>query len=347
MSGTWTSQNKILPGAYINFLTNAPLSITAGDRGVVALLQEMSVGIAGEIYTVTATSNDYPDGVTAADRLLVNEALKETQTVIVYNLGTGHTSEVLETALSHLKTVQFNTLCYPYDGTSYDANKSTIVTWIEALRSNDGVKAQVVLANQSADRESVINVANGVVLSDGTTLTAAQATAWVAGATAGAKISQSNTGKTYRDAVDVSPRMTKSEMEAAITAGKFIFKVNSAQNVTPVYDINSLVSTTVDKGEVFKKNRVIRTIDGINNDIATIFESNFVGKVNNNSDGRLILKSYLMDYFNGLQKLSAITNFTSDDVTVNAGAEKDAVLIECYIQPVDSVEKIYITVNLA
>ncbi len=346
MSGTWTSQNKILPGAYINFLTNAPLSIAPGDRGVVVLLKEMSVGVAGEIYTVTATNSDYPSGVTAQDKLLVNEALKGAQTVLVYNLGTSHTLEVVETALTKLKTVQFNTLCYPYDGTEVAATKSAIVTWIEALRTNDGVKAQVVLANQTADKESVINVGNGVVLSDGTTLTAAQTTAWVAGVTAGANINQSNTGKMYMDAVDVAPRMTKSEMEAAITAGKFIFKVNSAQNVSAVYDINSLTTTTTTKSEVFKKNRVIRTIDSINNDIVEIFESNFVGKVNNNKEGRTILRSYLIDYFNELQRLSAVTNFAADDVKVNEGAASDAVVIDCYIQPVDSVEKIYITVNL-
>jgi len=44
MAGTWNNQNKILPGAYINFLTNAPLSITPGDRGTVLLLQELSKG---------------------------------------------------------------------------------------------------------------------------------------------------------------------------------------------------------------------------------------------------------------------------------------------------------------
>ena len=52
MGGTWTSQNKILPGAYINFLTNAPLSITVGDRGIVAF-QKVSKG-QGEIYRITA-----------------------------------------------------------------------------------------------------------------------------------------------------------------------------------------------------------------------------------------------------------------------------------------------------
>jgi hypothetical protein len=347
MSGTWTSQNKILPGAYVNFLTNAPLSITPGDRGVVVLLQEMSVGTAGEMYTVTAIEDNYPSSITAADKLLVSEALKGAQTVIVYNLGAGHTSTVLETALGKLKTVRFNTLCYPYDGTEYAANKTSIVTWIENLRTYDGVKAQVVLANQPADKESIINVANGVVLSDGTTLTAAQATAWVAGATAGAKLNQSNTGKIYDGAVDVAPRMTKSEMEAAITAGKFIFKVNSAQNVSAVYDINSFVTTTVEKSEVFRKNRVIRTVDSINNDIVEIFESNFIGKTNNNGDGRSILKSYLVNYFNELQSLSAVMNFRPEDITVSAGIDSDAVVINCYVQPVDSVEKIYITVNLA
>ncbi len=347
MSGTWTSQNKVLPGAYINFLTNAALSITPGDRGTVVLLQEMSAGTQGDIYTVTATSNNYPEGVTAADQLLAKEALRGAKTVLVYHLGTSHTDSTLSTALAALKTVHFNTLCYPYDGAEYTVNKTTIVTWIKALRSEDGVKAQVVLANHTADDESVINVTNGVVLSGGTALTAAQATAWVAGVTAGANINQSNTGKIYSGAVDVTPRMTKSEMEAAISAGKFIFKVDSAQNVSAVYDINSLTTTTVDKGAVFQKNRVIRTIDGINSDIVEIFESNYIGKVNNNADGRTLLRSSLIEYFKELQRLSAIQNFEEKDVMVSVGLDSDAVVIDCYIQPVDSVEKIYITVNLS
>jgi len=186
-----------------------------------------------------------------------------------------------------------------------------------------------------------------VKLADGTELTAAQTTAWVAGITAGANINQSNTGRKYVGAVDVAPRMTKSEMEEAVQNGEFIFKVDSAQNVTVVYDINSLTTVTPEKGKPFTKNRVIRTIDGINNDITTIFESNYVGKVDNNPDGRSLLRATLIEYFNELQRLNAIQNFQPEDVTVSPGADSDAVVIECYIQPVDSVEKIYITVNLS
>ena len=81
--------------------------------------------------------------------------------------------------------------------------------------------------------------------------------------------------------------------------------------------------------------------------ITSIFESNYVGKVNNNEDGRALLKGALADYFATLQNMGAIQNFDTDDVTVAAGTDSDAVVITAAIQPVDSVEKIYITVNLS
>lgn len=348
MAGTWTSQNKILPGAYVNFLTNAALSITPGERGTVVLLHEMSAGAAGDLYTITATDESgYPAGITDADKLLVNEALKGAQKVIIYNLGTAHTSDVLTTALAVLKTTKFNVLCYPYAAATYSANQLKIVTWIKNMRTEEGLKAQVVLANCKADDEAVINVTQGIKLSNGTVLTAAQVTAWVAGMAAGANINKSNTGQRYAGAVDVSPRMTKSEMEAAVTAGEFIFKVDSVQNVTAVYDINSLTTYTTEKNKLFRKNRVIRAIDGINNDIVEIFESNYLGKTNNNEDGRALLRATLISYFNELQAMAAIQNFTAEDVSISTGTDSDAVVIDCYIQPTDSVEKIYITVNLS
>lgn len=348
MTGTWTTQNKVLPGAYLNFRTNAPLSITPGDRGVVVLLQEMSVGAVGELYSITALDQSkYPEGVTSADKKLVNEALKGAKTVLVYNLGTAHNADVIDTALATLMTKNFDVVIYPYDGTAFEANKAAIGTWIDRMRSEEGIKIQAVMANYAADNEAIINVTQGVKLSDETELTPAECTAWAGGITAGANISQSNTGRKYNGAIDVVPRMTKTEMEAAISAGEFIFKVDTAQNVTAVYDINSLTTNSVEKGTTFRKNRVIRTIDGINNDIMEIFESNYVGKVNNNVDGRSLLRATLIEYFNELQRLGAVQSFTPEDVTITAGTASEAVVIDCYIQPVDSIEKIYISVNLS
>ncbi|MFA9462913.1 MAG: phage tail sheath C-terminal domain-containing protein [Velocimicrobium sp.] len=348
MSGTWTSQNKILPGAYVSFLTNTVLSITPGERGIVVLLQEMSTGTAGDQYMITATDKTaYPSDTTQMDKLLVDEALKGAQTVIVYNLGTSHTAQVIETALNELKTLVFHTICYPYENATYASNQSTIAKWIEEMRKEEGLKVQAVLADYQADNEAIINVTQGVKLSDGTIFTSAQTTAWVSGVTAGASISQSITGKIYLGVIDVVPRMTKREMEIAVAAGEFIFKVDTAENVTAVYDINSLTTYTVEKGKIFRKNRVIRTLDGIDKDIVQIFESNYIGKINNTADGRSLLRATLVQYFNELQRLQVIMNFTQKDIEITQGNGSDAVVIDCYIQPVDSVEKIYITVNLA
>lgn len=346
MAGTWEAQNKVLPGAYINIRTNQALSITPGDRGTVVLLQEMSTGEDGAVYTVTATENTWPEGVIAADRKLANEALKKAKTVLVYKLADGHTAEHVEAALLKLRTVSFQTLCYPYDG-GKDAVKSSIATWIKAMREDEGVKCQAVLTNHAGDSEGIINVVQGIVLSGGVNLKPEEAVAWVAGASAGAGITTSNTGMKYDGAVDVSPRMTKSEQENAVKAGKFIFKVDNAQNVTAVYDINSLTTVSPEKGRMFTKNRVIRTIDNIANDITAIFESGYVGKVNNNDSGRTILKAALIDYFHTLQNMSAIQNFETGDVEIVAGTDSDAVAVTAAIQPVDSVEKIYITVDLS
>ena len=340
MAGTWETQDKVLPGAYINIRTNEPLSITPGDRGIAVVLQEMSVGEDGQIYTITATEQAYPEKATAEDKKLVAEALKKAKTVLVYKLPETHDADAVNAALEKLKTVQFNTLCYPYDTEpeAASSNKTVITEWIKSMREEEGVKCQAVLANHEADSEGIINVVQGVILTDGTR---------VAGATAGAGITTSNTGMKYMGAVDVSPRMTKTEMETAVRAGKLIFKVDSAQNVTIVSDINSLTTTMPEKGKFFTKNRVIRTLDNLANDISLIFESNYVGQANNTEDGRALLRAGLVDYLTVLQNMAAIQNFETDDVTVVAGTDSDAVVVDVFVQPVDSVEKIYITVNLS
>ncbi|MEG1107000.1 MAG: phage tail sheath C-terminal domain-containing protein, partial [Eubacterium sp.] len=74
-------------------------------------------------------------------------------------------------------------------------------------------------------------------------------------------------------------------------------------------------------------------------------ESSYVGKLNNNESGRSLLKASLVEYFVTLQGMGAIQNFETDDVVISAGVASDAVVITANVQPVDSVEKIYITVN--
>lgn len=348
MAGIWESQNKVIPAAYINLVTNTPLSITAGDRGTVALAQELSVGDDGAIYRITATEANYPENATAADKKLANLALLGAKTVLLYKLPPNHTDDHVEAMLAKLKTEDANVIVYPYlkSTTSASTAQQTIANWVKAMQEEEGKNITAVLTNYVADSQYVINNVQGVTLSDGSTLTAAETGAWIGGVTAGAKITESNTARKFVGAIDVTPRMTKTEMETAIKAGKLILTVDKSQNVTVVADVNSLTSTTQTLGDIMKQNRSVRTACGIREDIGTVWDSNIKGKYNNNEEGRSIFKSALVEYFADLERRGAIQNFSVDDITVEAGTAINAVVVTVAVQLVGSMEIAYITVNL-
>lgn len=348
MAGIWESQNKVIPAAYINLVTNTPLSITAGDRGTVALAQELSVGDDGAIYRITATEANYPENATAADKKLANLALLGAKTVLLYKLPPNHTDDHVEAMLAKLKTEDANVIVYPYlkSTTSASTAQQTIANWVKAMQEEEGKNITAVLTNYVADSQYVINNVQGVTLSDGSTLTATETGAWIGGVTAGAKITESNTARKFVGAIDVTPRMTKTEMETAIKAGKLILTVDKSQNVTVVADVNSLTSTTQTLGDIMKQNRSVRTACGIREDIGTVWDSNIKGKYNSNEEGRSIFKSALVEYFADLERRGAIQNFSADDITVEAGTAINAVVVTVAVQLVGSMEIAYITVNL-
>ena len=53
-----------------------------------------------------------------------------------------------------------------------------------------------------------------------------------------------------------------------------------------------------------------------------------------------------MGYLLDIQANNGIQNFTAEDVTVEAGEAIDAIVINLAIQPVDSVEKIYVVISV-
>lgn len=89
-------------------------------------------------------------------------------------------------------------------------------------------------------------------LLDGSTLSALDAVAWVAGATAGASIIQSNTYSAYEGAVDANPRLKNSQVIEALKKGQFVF-VHDGVKVKVEQDINSLVSYSQTRNGRFSK----------------------------------------------------------------------------------------------
>lgn len=243
-----------------------------------------------------------------------------------------------------VEILEWNTMALPIDD---ETIKAACVTFIKRLRDDEGEKVQAVLANySSADHEGIISVKNGVKLVDGTVIDKVKATAWVAAATAGAGANESNTYKAYDDAVDVDTRYTNTQIIEALKAGEFVFVEYNGKAVVE-QDINTFISVTTEKGKEFRKNRVIRTLDSIANEVKRIFNDYFLGKIDNTADGRNLYKAELIKLMEAHQGINAIQNFdSSNDVSISDGMDIDAIIVDLGVQPVDSIEKLYMSVNL-
>ena len=248
--------------------------------------------------------------------------------------GTAHTA-----ALNGFEVESFNVIGYPGDD---DTIKALYATFVKRLRDDEGKKIVGVLYDYKGDNIGLINVKNGVILNDGTTVPGEKAVAWVTGASAGAEINESLTNTAYDDAVDVDIKYTKSQFEAAIQAGEFVFYADygTARVLT---DINSLTSFGGGVTEDWTSNRVIRVLDGWANDVARIFGDSYIGKVTNSDTGRQLFKADLVSLALQYQAIDAISDFVSEDITIQQGNGKRDVAVDSALKPNDSMEKLYMT----
>lgn len=238
-------------------------------------------------------------------------------------------------------SVKFNTMAFPFADSSLQASVKTKVKY---MRENEGKKVQAVVANMtSPDYEGIINVTNSYALDD-VELTAVQATAFVAGMTAGASYTESNTYRSVEGAVSVVDAKNHEQAVAAINKGEFFFSVSEAGAVVVEYDINSLITFADGKGEDYRKNRVLRVLDSFNDSLMLNFPPN---KYDNNSTGWDIMegvgKSILKLYY----EAGAIddVDYDNDFLVDRENSAGDRTYFNVSIKPVDSAEKLFFTVT--
>lgn len=220
-----------------------------------------------------------------------------------------------------------------------------LVEEIKLLRENVGIKVRAVVPNSTGvvyNYEGVSTVLNGYVLNDGTVITPNIATARFAGMSASATPDQALTYTQLDDAAEAKPKLNNDKTIEALNAGQIVFTTRSGERVVIEQDINSLTKFTSIKPKDFSKNRIIRTLDEICTNTTQTFETSFLGKVSNNEAGRNVFKANRIGYLTGLQNQNMIRDFENSDLTLSQGGEKDAVLMELYVTPVDAMEKLYV-----
>lgn len=258
--------------------------------------------------------------------------------------GTTPDASIYDAFFTALKTIAFDVLIY--DGK--DATlKSTFASFVKDQSNEEGKRCQCVLSEYVADNECIISCASqSVTLDTGAVLKPEQLTWWVGGASAGANVNESLTYSCYPGAVDIEPKLTRSEQEAQIEGGNFAL-ISQFDKIQVLTDINSFTTFSVEKGKAFRKNRVVRTVFGLCNDIYKTFALYYIGAVHNDEEGRKALKAEILNLMLKYQGNRALQNVVVDDVTVNKGVDSDAVVIEINCQPVDSIEKIYINITIS
>ena len=441
--GTWVSQNKKLPGVYINVKSQPAVQANVGDKGIVAIAKALSWGPLGEVQEITPGQDVTPVigyGIGSDQAQFLREMMRgsdvtagPTKIYLYRYAGTGGVKasatagELTATALyegtrgndisiaviadpdeegyfdvqtivdgavagtQHVNAVgdltanawvefsgsalsatagtaltggvdptvavaddaAFLTAIEPYrfDIIAYDGTEQTViaayVAFVKRMNEAVGRKCQLVVGNfPGQNTEYVISPLNGVKLADGSLLDAQKVLWWLAGAEAGAPYYRSLTYAQYPTAVAAYPKLTDDQAAAAIEAGQICF-IDDFGIVKVCSDINTLTTVTPTEGAEFEKNRVMRVIMQLCNDTYEHFANHYIGKVDNTDTGRSLLRGWLVGYLNGMQANGGIQNLVEDDVEVLAGDSIDSVLINIAIQPVDSVEKVYVSVTVS
>lgn len=423
--GTFVSQNKKLPGSYINFISASKATAATTERGVAAMALSLDWGPDGEIFKIT--SEDFINntlknlGYSYSDDKLkgLRDLFINIKTLYAYRLNSGEKATSTYgtakysgirgnditiiiaknvdddekydvTTVLGTKTVDTQTVtsaeelkdndyvvfdkdatltitagtkltggtngenvgeahqeflskleAYSFNAVGCDSKDSSVsslyATFVKRMREEVGTKCQAVVFNNASDYEGVVNVVNTTKENETGLIY------WVTGIIASCEINKSNTNKVYDGEFTVNTDYTQTELEDGIDAGNFMLH-KVGDEVRVLKDINSLVSTDTEKSDDFKNNQTIRVIDQVATDVAALFNDKYIGKIQNNEAGRVSLWNDIVLLFNNYQTMQAIENFNSEDITVEVGNSKESVVINTSVEPVNAMEKLYMSV---
>ncbi len=316
-----------LPQVNIVFKTLGTTAIQRGERGIVALLLKDTAGLG--TYTVT-NATEIPSALSAANKKQIELALiggQNTPNKVIVRAGNEATwSE----GLAFLETVLFNYLAIPEIA---EADKATVTSWVASQRQN-GKMVKAILPNHAADKEYVVNFATDDIVVDDVTYTTQEYCSRIAGLIAGTPLSISTTFQPLPEVESVQS-YTKSELDAAIDAGKFVI-YHDGSKVKVARGITSLTTTSSDKGEDFKKIKVVDILDLWYSDVKTTLEDNYVGKYANSYDNKVLLIQAIKAYN---EQLEADNLLDPGKNTVGIDLDQQKIYLQSIGQPVDKMSE--------
>lgn len=351
-----------LPSVNIVFQSKAIKAIEQGTVGTLALVLKDS-GVTDLTEYVLFDVADIPATLSAANQTYLEWAFmgtpKEIKAVVLPGAATDYSA-----ALNHLETMRFNIAAVPGIAA---ADTNTVATWAKSMRDTKERKIMMVLPHTDADHEAVINFTTDNIAALGSTYSASDYTARIAGLVAGLPLTVSPTFRVLPEVEDV-PKLTRGEADAKINAGELILyhdgdKVKIARGVT------SLVTTTEDKGPDWKKIKLVRILDMVYHDIKETIEDEYIGSVQNSYPNKLLLIAAVNAYYETLE-MERVLDAGKNLCQINLPAQKtylksigepvddwkeqqikeantrDKVFLVSTVRPLDAIEDVNLVINL-
>lgn len=153
--GTFLTQNKVLPGAYINFISVATASTNMSDRGYAAMGLELDWGQEGKIFEVT--NGDFQKnsmkifGHSYGDDCMkgLRDLFKNIQTLYAYRLNGGGTKAANTFATALYGGTRGNDIKIAVQANVDDNQLFDVQTWLDGVLMDTQTvkKASELVAN--------------------------------------------------------------------------------------------------------------------------------------------------------------------------------------------------------
>jgi hypothetical protein len=325
-----------LPQVLIDFKTKGITAIKRSARGVVVLILKCESTDTSNKYKISDVS-EIPEGVfDEASTDLIKKCLDGTPLrIMVYTLPKASVQapkNTQATLLKQLKHIRYNYIAAP-TGTVQD--QQDLASYIKAERNNSRKTVKAVVGSVAADFDGVINfcteeikVATGKNTAGKTTYktyTPIEYTARIAGILAGLPLDRS---ATYYKLTEVESVKVYEDLNDRIDHGELhLFDEEDGEGVKIARACNSLQTFTTDKGEEFRKIKIVECVDMVTDDIRDTFKKYYVGKYINDYDHKMLFISAILVYFGQLQG-NVLDNRAGNTVDIDEQFQKDYAIIK-------------------
>lgn len=325
-----------LPQVLIDFKTKGITAIKRSARGVVVLILKCESTDTSNKYKISDVS-EIPEGVfDEASTDLIKKCLDGTPLrILIYTLPKASVQapkNTQATLLKQLKHIRYNYIAAP-TGTTQD--QQDLASYIKAERNNSRKTVKAVVGSVAADFDGVINfctedikVATGKNTAGKTTYktyTPIEYTARIAGILAGLALDRS---ATYYKLTEVESVKVYEDLNDRIDHGELhLFDEEDGEGVKIARACNSLQTFTTDKGEEFRKIKIVEGVDMVTDDIRDTFKKYYVGKYINDYDHKMLFVAAIMVYFGQLAG-NVLDSRAGNTVDIDFQFQKDYAIIK-------------------